>query len=219
MDLRTQDIDPKLLQTMYASMLKIRLVEERVAELVQSGEIHCPCHLCIGQEAIAAGVCSALKEDDYVWGGHRSHGHYLAKGGDLNSMMAELYGKKAGCSGGNGGSMHLVDINAGFLGSTPIVGSTIPIAVGVAFASLLRKETRIVAVFFGEAATEEGVFHESLNFAKLKNLPVLFICENNLYSVCSPLEVRQPKTREIYQLAKSHGAWSMQGNGNDVGEV
>ena len=169
-------LPPKdILKTLYTKMLLVRKVEEKIVELYPEQEMRCPVHLCIGQEAVPVGICANLFPTDYVLSAHRSHGHYLAKGGDLNSMMAELYGKKTGCSGGNGGSMHLVDIDAGFLGSTPIVGSTIPIAVGVAFASVLRKEKRTVAVFLGEAATEEGVFHESVNFAKLKNLPVLLV--------------------------------------------
>ena len=204
---------------LFRQMLRIRLVEEKIAEVYPEQEMRCPVHLCTGQEAVAVGVCENLTANDYVLSSHRSHGHYLAKGGSLKALLAELYGKETGCSGGKGGSMHLVDLEAGFLGSTPIVGSTIPIAVGAAFGSVLRNELRVVAVFFGDAATEEGVFHESVNFAVLKNLPVIFVCENNLYSVYSPLEVRQPRTREIYQLAKSHGAWSAQGKGNDVEEV
>jgi pyruvate dehydrogenase E1 component alpha subunit len=143
----------------------------------------------------------------------------LAKGGDLKAMMAELYGKATGCSQGKGGSMHLVDLSAGFLGATPIVGSTIPIAIGVAFGSVMHGEQRVTVIFFGDAATEEGVFHESLNFAVLKRLPVIFVCENNLYSVYSPLSVRQPEGREIFELAKGHGIESYQGDGNDVIQV
>ncbi|MBI4394852.1 MAG: thiamine pyrophosphate-dependent dehydrogenase E1 component subunit alpha [Candidatus Omnitrophica bacterium] len=211
--------DTRILQELYRRMLQIRKVEEKIAELYPEQEMRCPVHLCIGQEAIPVGVCANLLAEDCVLSAHRSHGHYLAKGGNLNAMMAELYGKKTGCSGGKGGSMHLVDIEAGFLGSTPIVGSTIPIAVGVAFASVSRGERRVVVVFFGEAAIEEGVFHESLNFAALKKLPVLFVCENNLYSVYSPLSVRQPNGREVYTLAKSHGIASYHGDGNDIFEV
>jgi len=204
---------------LYREMLRIRLVEEKIADLYPEGKMRCPVHLCIGQEAVAAGVCSNLATQDYVLSTHRAHGHYLAKGGDLRAMMAELYGKRTGCSRGIGGSMHLMDLAAGFLGSTPIVGSTIPIAVGAAFGALMRRESRVTAVFFGEAATEEGVFHESLNFAALKKLPVVFICENNLYSVYSPLAVRQPAGREVFRLAEAHGLESRQGNGNDVAEV
>lgn len=200
-------------------MLRIRRVEEKIAQLYPEQEMRCPTHLCIGQEAVAVGVCGALGLKDQVFGSHRSHGHYLAKGGDLKAMMAELYGKATGCSKGKGGSMHLIDPEAGFLGSSPIVGSTIPIAVGAAFSAALRHETRAVVVFFGEAATEEGVFHESLNFAVLKNLPVIFVCENNLYSVYSPLSVRQPDQRQIVEIVKGRGMAAYQGEGNDVLDV
>jgi len=181
--------------------------------------MRCPVHLSIGQEAIAVGVCTNLSREDYVLSNHRSHGHYLAKGGNLKAMMAEIYGKVTGCSQGKGGSMHLVDLSVGFLGATPIVGSTISIAVGVAFGSVMRGEESVSVVFFGDAATEEGVFHESLNFAALKKLPVLFICENNFYSVYSPLSVRQPEGREIFELARGHGIESYQGDGNDIVEI
>lgn len=212
-------METKTLRQLYYDMLRIRMVEEKIADLYPEQEMRCPVHLCIGQEAVAVGVCANLSDDDYVLSGHRSHGHYLAKGGDLKAMIAELYGKVTGCTFGKGGSMHLVDLSVGFLGAVPIVGSTIPIAVGAAFGSVMRNEARATVVFFGEGATEEGVFHESVNFAALKNLPVVFVCENNLYSVYSPLSVRQPEGREVFWLAKGHGVESYQGNGNDVVEV
>ena len=209
----------KLLKELFYQMLRIRLAEEKIAELYPKQEMRCPVHLCIGQEAVAVGVCENLTRDDYVFSGHRSHGQYLAKGGDLKAMLAELYGKVTGCSRGKGGSMHLVDLSVGYLGATPIVASTIPIGVGTAFGSVMRGEKRLTVIFFGEAATEEGVFHESINFAQLKKLPVIFVCENNLYSVYSPLSVRQPEGREVFNVAKGHGVESFQGNGNDVIEV
>jgi pyruvate dehydrogenase E1 component alpha subunit len=200
-------------------MQRIRLVEEGIAEVYGEQQMRCPVHLSIGQEAVAVGVCEQLSRDDQVLSTHRAHGHYLAKGGDLRAMLAEMHGKATGCAGGMGGSMHLVDHAAGFLGAAPIVGSTIPIAVGAAFGAALKGEHRVVAAFFGEGATEEGAFHEALNFAALKQLPVLFVCENNLYSVYSPLSVRQPAGREVYHLAQGHGIVSEQGDGNDVTEV
>lgn len=133
--------------------------------------------------------------------------------------MAEIYGKATGCSGGKGGSMHLTDVEAGFLGATPIVGSTIPIAVGAAFSACSRNEHRVVVVFFGDGATETGVYHESLSFAVLKKLPVVFVCENNFYSVYSPLAVRQPEGRRIASLAAAHGLWAEASDGNDVEAV
>ena len=215
----TLTLPQKTRKLLYEMMLRIRMVEEKIAELYPEQEMRCPVHLCIGQEAVAAGVCANLSRDDYVLSGHRSHGHYLAKGGDLKAMMAELYGKATGCCQGKGGSMHLVDLSAGFLGATPIVASTIPIAVGVAFGSVMRGQQRVTVVFFGDAAVEEGVFHESVNFAVLKGLPVVFVCENNLYSVYSPLSIRQPEGREIFQLAKGHGVESFQDDGNDIIKV
>ncbi|MHB9023841.1 MAG: thiamine pyrophosphate-dependent dehydrogenase E1 component subunit alpha [Armatimonadota bacterium] len=203
----------------YRSMLRIRMVEERIADAYPAQEMRCPVHLCIGQEAIPVGVCATLAPTDFVLGGHRSHGQYLAKGGDLNAMIAELYGKATGCCRGRGGSMHLIDRAAGFLGAVPIVGSTIPIAAGVAFGSQMRGNPPVTAAFFGEGATEEGVFHESLNFAALRKLPIIFVCENNLYSVYSPLSVRQPAGRTVCQLAQGLGVACAQGDGNDVLEV
>ena len=208
-----------LSKDLYLEMLRIRLVEEAIALHYPEEEMRCPVHLCVGQEAVAAGVCAALDPRDIVFSGHRSHGHYLAKGGNLGAMLAELYGKRTGCSKGRGGSMHLVDQPAGFYGSTPIVGSTIPIAVGAATALAVRREERVTAIFFGDAATEEGVFCESLNFASLKKLPIVFVCENNLYSVYSPLEVRRPKGAEIIEIARAHGMRALSGDGNDVSEV
>jgi len=148
---------------------------------------------------------------------HRSHAHYLAKGGNLNRMIAELYGKKTGCAAGRGGSMHLVDLSANMIGSTPIVGGSFPIAIGVAFACAQKE--RITVVFIGEAMTEEGVFAEGINFAALKQLPILFVCETNLYSVYSPMEVRQPKDRDICKIVEAHGIPTQRGDGNKIDEV
>ena len=209
-------METERLRRLFYSMFRVRMIEDRIAALYPEQEMRCPVHLSTGQEAVAAGACACLSRDDYALSSHRSHAHYLAKGGDLKAMMAEIYGKATGCSKGRGGSMHLVDLAAGFLGATPIVGSTIPIAVGAALGSVMRGEKRVTAVFFGDGTTEEGVFHESLNFAVLKALPVVFVCENNLYSVYSPLSVRQPEGRQILRLAEGHGIESHQGDGNDV---
>ncbi|MBI1883209.1 MAG: thiamine pyrophosphate-dependent dehydrogenase E1 component subunit alpha [Chlamydiae bacterium] len=212
-------MEVQILKKLYYQMLRIRKVEERIAELYPEQQIRCPVHLCIGQEAVSVGICAHLKSEDYVMSGHRSHGHYLGKGGDLSAMMAELYGKVTGCSRGKGGSMHLVDLSVGFLGATPIVASTIPMGVGAALGAVMKGEKRISVVFFGEGATEEGAFHESVNFAVLKKLPVIFVCENNFYSVYSPLSVRQPVGREVVEQARGYGLESFQGDGNDVKEV
>jgi TPP-dependent pyruvate/acetoin dehydrogenase alpha subunit len=209
-------MNKKIAKSLYYDMLRIRMVEENIADLYSEQQMRCPVHLCCGQEAIASGVCTNLKKEDYVMSNHRSHGHFLAKGGDLKAMMAEIYGKATGCSKGKGGSMHLVDLEANFLGSTPIVGGIIPVAVGVAFGVSMKNENKVTVVFFGDAATEEGVFCESLNFAALKNLPIIFVCENNFFSVYSPLSVRQPKERDNISIAKAYGIYGKKGDGNNV---
>jgi TPP-dependent pyruvate/acetoin dehydrogenase alpha subunit len=209
-------VDRDTLLRMHRELLRIRLVDERIAAIYHEQEMRCPVHLSIGQEATPVGVCEHLTARDYAMSGHRSHGHYLAKGGSLRAMFAEMYGKATGCTSGKGGSMHLLDLDAGFLGAVPIVGSTIPIAVGAAWGSRIRSEPRVVVTFFGEGATEEGVFHEAINFASLKQLAVIFVCENNLYSVYSPMSVRQPAHREVYEVARGHGVEAHQADGNDV---
>ncbi len=211
-------MDEKLALSLLYEMLRIRLVEKKIAELYPEMEMRCPIHLCIGEEAIAVGVCANLRTEDIVMSNHRSHGHYLAKGGNLKALIAELYGRSTGCSGGRGGSMHLIDLSVNFLGSTAIVGGTIPVAVGTAFGSKLQGKDRVTVVFFGDGTMEEGVVHESLNFASLKNLPVLFICQNDLYSVYTHISDRQPP-RQIHLLAKAHGMNTYQADGNDVTEV
>lgn len=200
-------------------MLRIRLVEERIAALYPQQQMRCPVHLSIGQEAVSVGVCASLTREEYCISSHRAHGHYLAKGGDLKSMIAELYGRVTGCCKGKGGSMHLIDRSVGMMGAVPIVGSTIPVGVGMAWGSVLKGRPTVVVVFFGDGAVEEGVFHESMNFAALKNLPVVFVCENNFYSVYSSLNVRQPPQREIYQMAAGYSMEGQQGDGNNVLEV
>ena len=211
--------DNKLDISLYYSMLRVRMVEEKIVQMYPEYEMRCPVHFCIGQEAIASGVSANLTKEDYVMSNHRSHGHYLAKGGGLKEMIAEIYGKKTGCSGGKGGSMHLIDLSAGFLGAAPVVGSTIPIAVGAAWGAAQRGEKKIAVSYFGDAATEEGVFIESLDFAVLKKLPIVFVCENNSYSVNSPLSVRQAEGVDIFKRVEGHGIESRHGDGNDVKEV
>ncbi|MBL4761324.1 MAG: thiamine pyrophosphate-dependent dehydrogenase E1 component subunit alpha [Gammaproteobacteria bacterium] len=199
-------------------MLRIRRVEEAIAARYHEQEMRCPTHLCIGQEAIAVGVSNHLSSEDKVYSNHRAHGHYLAKGGDLNQLIAELYGKNNGCCGGRGGSMHLTDLASGFVAATPIVGGTIPIAAGHAWSMQLRSSQNIVVVYFGDGCFEEGVMHETLNFAALKKLPILFVCENNEYAVMTSMAERQPD-REIYKLAQAHGINAHCGDGNDVQQV
>ena len=203
---------------MYLIMLKIRRFEEKLVSLYPEQEIKCPVHLYIGQEAIATGVCANLKKDDYVFSTHRCHGHYIAKGGDLNLMMAELYGRKTGCSAGKGGSMHLTDPDHGFLGATAIVGGNIPLAVGAALASVIQRKHRVSVAFFGDGAADEGAFHESLSFASLHKLPVVFVCENNFYATNSPQSARQPKDN-IYLRGGIYGVPGVRLDGNDVTAV
>lgn len=209
---------PDFLRSLYVTMLRIRLFEERAAELVEAEEVNCPCHLYIGQEGIAAGVCAALKKKDYVWGGHRSHGHYLAKGGDLRAMMAELFGKATGCSGGRGGSMHLLAKDVNILGTVPLVAATIPLAVGSALAAKMRCDESVSVVFFGDGATEEGHFHESVNMAALYRLPVIFVCENNFYASHMGLLERRAADN-IYKSAEAHGIPGVRLDGNNAVEV
>jgi pyruvate dehydrogenase E1 component alpha subunit len=212
-------MDLKSKKKLYYDMLRVRQIEEAIVERYRDQEMRCPVHLGIGQEAIAVGVCANLNRQDYVMSTHRSHLHYLAKGGAIKAMLAEIYGKSTGCSRGKGGSQHLIDIEAGFLGSTPIVGSIIPVAVGVAFGVSMKNEERVVVVFFGDAAVEEGTFSESLNFASLKKLKIIFVCENNLYSVYTHIRERQPINRSNVDIAIAHGVCGFEADGNDVMEV
>ena len=171
-------------------MLRIRMIEEYLANEYKKQEMRCPMHLSIGQEAVAVGVCSQLKKTDIVYSSHRAHAHYLAKGGSLKSFISEMYGKLEGCSGGRGGSMHLIDLDVNFYGSTPIVGGTVPLAAGSAWYDKLKSNDNLTVLFIGDGCFEEGVVHETLNFASLHNLPLLIICENNNFSVYTPLEQR-----------------------------
>lgn len=214
----TSGISNDILFKLYFSMLRIRKVELKIAELYHQNEMRTPVHLCVGQEAVAAGVCANLGAGDTVFSNHRGHGHYLAKGGDLKAMIAELYNKDTGCSRGRGGSMHLIDISAGIPGTSSIVGGCIPLAAGAALGYKLQKKDSVSAAFFGEGAAEEGVFYESLNFSKLKRLPVVYVCENNLYAVCSPVNNRQP-TDEICRRGEPFNIPGHQVDGNNVIEV
>ena len=209
---KSEKLGLKLLRHMH----RIRMVEEEIAARYAEGRMRCPTHLSTGQEGVPAGLAECLLPTDYAVSTHRGHAHYLAKGGNLNAMIAEIYGKVTGCSRGRGGSMHLVDLDAGFMGTSAIVGNSIPIGVGLALSAQHRNSDQVSCVFFGDGATEEGVYYESLNFAAVRNLPVLFVCENNLYSVYSPLEVRQPPGRCIATVASSMGIKTIKGDGNDV---
>lgn len=202
----------------FSQMLKIRYAEESLVEPILSGEVRCPCHLYSGQEATAVGVCSSLNERDLVFGNHRSHGHYLAMGGDLKAMMAEIYCRVDGCCSGRGGSMHLIAREKGFLGAAPIVAGTISLALGSAFAAKYYANGQVAVSFFGDGATGEGVLYESMNFAALHKLPLVFVCENNLYSTHMPInEIRC--SDQIYKIAEPFNIPANQVDGNDVIEV
>ena len=197
-------------------MLRIRAVEEQIAHRYSQNRMRCPTHLSIGQEAVSAAISTCIKSSDFAISTHRCHAHYLAKGGDLKAMIAEIYGKATGCSKGKGGSMHLIDLSVNFMGTSAIVGNNIPVGVGLALSAQLQGTDQISCIFVGDGAVEEGVFYESINFAILKNLPALFICENNLYSVYSPLSVRQPHGRKIATMVEGLGAKVATGDGNRV---
>ena len=200
---------------LYRALYRVRRVEEEVARVYPTDKIKSPVHLSIGQEAVSVGVCAALRPADVVFGTYRGHALYLAKGGDLNAMVAELYGKATGCARGKGGSMHLVDPAAGVMGTSAVVGTTIANAAGYAYALKTKRSDAVVASFFGDGATEEGVFAETLNFASLKSLPVLFVCENNGYAIHTSQARRQGRP-DIAARAEAYGVPADRLDGNDV---
>lgn len=207
--------DPALLKAQLRMMLVIRRVEEKIGDGLTEGKIVCPCHLGIGQEAIAIGVAAHLRKSDRVFGTHRSHPHYLALGGDVYRLLAEVLGKLDGCSGGMGGSMHLYGAEHGFIGSVPVVAGTVPLAVGAALAAKKDGKGDVGVAFFGDGAAEEGAIHESLNLAATLKLPVLFVCENNLFSSHLHISQRQPANR-VGRYGEAHCMPVETVDGNDV---
>lgn len=206
---------PEVARAMLERMMLIRAAEERIGEAVTAGEVKCPCHLAIGQEAVAVGVAQHVRDGDRVFGAHRSHGHFLALGAPLESLLAEILGKDTGCSRGMGGSMHLRNVEHNFWGSVPIVAATIPIAVGTALAARMDGGDALAVSILGDGATEEGVFHESMNLASIKNLPVVFVCENNLFSSHLHISLRQPADSTC-RFAEAHCVAWRRVDGNDV---
>lgn len=204
-----------LLELFLRNLILIRECEESFVEPILDKSVLCPCHLYSGQEAIATGLCTLLEKNDKVFGTHRSHGHYLAKGGSLNELVAEIYCKESGCCKGRGGSMHLVAPEVGFMGAAPIVGGTIPLALGAGYAAKVKKDNSLAVSFFGDGATGEGVLLESMNIAALNKLPVIFACENNLYSTHLGLKEIRSST-EIYRIAEPLNIKSYRVDGNDV---
>jgi TPP-dependent pyruvate/acetoin dehydrogenase alpha subunit len=201
---------------LHFELLRARRVEEKLAELYKEQEMRTPTHFSVGQEAVAVGMCAALRSDDVVFSGHRCHAHYLAKGGNLAALVAELYGRESGTARGRGGSVHLSDMSVGMVAASAILAQTIPVAVGSALAFQMDGSSRVAVTFFGDGAVDEGVFHESLNWAAVKRLPVVFVCENNLYATHSPLSVRLPRGTEIYRRARMYEIAAEKLDGNDV---
>lgn len=200
---------------LYRKMVLIRAFETRVHDLLATGAIHGTSHLCAGQEAVAVGACAAIRQNDFVMSNHRGHGHFLAKGGDPRRLMAELWGKVDGCSRGRGGSQHVACKEIGFLGSNGITGGGIPIALGAALAIKIRGDNSIVLCFFGDGASNQGTFHESANMAAIWELPIIFVCENNLYGMSTPVS----QSTSIADIADRAAGYGMQGrvvDGNDV---
>ena len=202
---RLGGLEPETLIDLYRQMILIRRFEEKAAEVYSAGKIGGFCHLYIGQEAVAVGTLSALRKDDYVITSYREHGHALAKGMTPESIMAELYGKATGCSKGKGGSMHMFDKSLNFLGGHGIVGGQIPLGTGAAFASKYQGTDQVTLCFFGEAAVNQGAFHESLNMAQLWKLPCIYICENNQYGMGTSLE----RAMSLHDISKKASAYEM----------
>ncbi len=216
---KTTNLSGQKVVHLYRQLLWLRESESTLASLYKEQEMRTPTHFGIGQEAVAVGVCEALAKGDVVYSHHRCHNHYLAKGGSLMKLAAELYGKVDGCSGGRGGSVHLTDIEQGFIISSAILAQTIPVAVGSALAFKMNEKPCVSVCFFGEATCEEGAFYESMNYAAIHQLPVLFVCENNLYSTESPLSTRQPKGTELCERARAFKIRAEKIDGNDVNAV
>jgi TPP-dependent pyruvate/acetoin dehydrogenase alpha subunit len=202
----------------YDKMCTIRAFEEKVVDLFKRQMIYGPLHVCIGEEASAVGICSALRSDDYLVSTHRGHGHCIAKGCDPQKMFAELMGRESGYCHGRGGSMHIADIDAGILGANGIVAGGIPIAVGAALGNSVLKRDRVTVGFFGDGAMNNGAFHEAANLAALWELPVVLVCENNLYAMLTPI-AKTTKNRDLESRAKAYGLKTWKVDGNDVLQV
>jgi pyruvate dehydrogenase E1 component alpha subunit len=210
-----KDARPDWLLGLYRSMLRIRRIEEEIERRYHQDLMKTPIHLVIGQEGTAVGLATPLRHVDLLYTSHRTHGGYLAKGGDLKAMLCEMHCRINGCVASRGGSMHLIDQRVGMAGTSAIVGGAVPIATGAALAAAMKHEDQVVVVLIGDATTEEGVTSESLNFAALKRLPVIFFCENNFYSVQSPLDRRQPG-RDLATWAAAHGVSTEKVDGTNV---
>lgn len=209
MDNRTED---------YRLMLTIRRFEEKILSLFDEGNLKGTTHVCIGQEAVAVGVCRLLNKTDWITSTHRGHGHCIAKGGDIKRLIAEIYGKRHGYCGGRGGSQHIFDFDIGFLGANGITGGGIPLALGAAFSSAYRREVSIVVSFIGDGAANQGTFHESLNMAAIWKLPLIVVCENNQYAMSTSSSKAIP-TETIAERAKAYGIFGEKTDGNKIDTV
>lgn len=207
------------LAKLHRELLRVRHAELALAERYKQQEMRTPTHFGVGQEAVAVGVCAALDTNDVAYSHHRSHNHFLAKGGSVYRLAAELFGRETGCSRGRGGSVHLTDLSCGFVASSAILGESMSAATGSALAFKMQNKDRIATAFFGDAVAEEGAFYECLGYAALKSLPVLYVCENNGYATESPLSIRQPDMASISERVASFGIKTLQVDGNDVGAV
>lgn len=212
-------LDKDLLVSFYKTMTLMRECEESFVDPILKGEVRCPVHLYSGEEAIATGVCANLNKTDYIFGTHRSHGHYIAKGGNIKRLFAEIFCRETGCSKGRGGSMHLIDPEVGMLGAAPIVGGTISLALGAALAASIKKQNQVSVAFFGDGATGEGALYESMNFASLRKLPMVFVCENNFYSTHMPISEMRDNTNSLADIARPFGLKTYRLDGNNVIEV
>ena len=211
----TLNLTKDKLVKMYRQMVEIRLFEEKVFDLYAQNLVPGTIHLYLGEEAVAVGICTTLNKDDYITSTHRGHGHCIAKGAELKRIMAEILGKKTGYCKGKGGSMHIADFKIGMLGATAVVGAGLPIAVGAGLSAKFKKANQVVACFFGEGASNQGTFHESINLAATWHLPVIFVCENNLYA----MGTRQSRVMNIENIADRATAYGIPGtvvDGNDV---
>lgn len=213
-----QNFSKNSLKKIYHDILRIRLIEEAIESKYHEDEMKTPIHLVIGQEATSVGVCYNLKKTDIVFSSHRTHGNYLAKNGDLKSMLSEFFCKETGTNNSRTGSMHLLDQKVGYGGSSAIVGGIIPIAAGHALRNKMMKKNQIVVCFIGDATLEEGVTWETFNFSALKKLPIIFVCENNFYSVCTPLSVRQ-SNENLIEKVKSFSLKTFLVDGTNVIDV
>ena len=214
-----EGLNGEFLLALHRELLKLRITEETLAARYREQEMRTPAHFGTGQEAVAVGVCAAIQADDVVFSHHRGHNHYLARGGSIYALAAELYGRADGCSGGRGGSVHLTAPNKGFIATSAILGETVSAAVGAALAFHLDKADRAAVTFFGEGTFDEGIIYESLNYAAIKKLPVLFVCENNLYATESPLSVRQASGTDLCERVRAFKIEAARVDGNDVAAV